>query len=197
MHWVRHYSRDALYTALNCAGKQSEALYLLEQLAENAINESRLSMFVNQSNVKWTLFEFIPDLVMQAIITGCSLRITWKLWLRNLKVMNLTAVIMFIAPMSMHVFKYRYLLYSITDPSGSSLVIEKRIAKFQKSMNLAELYYVYHCIHCFVEQPFTSYLPEALHNMARFLMLKTNKICPRGISRVYPSMMVLFFLTLI
>jgi len=70
------------------------------------------------------------------------------------------------------------------DPEGSSVVIEEQIARFQHHHNLAEVYHVYHSVHHFVEQPFTSLLPEALHNMARFLMHKTVKNCPKGVSKV-------------
>lgn len=37
---------NSYYTALNYAGKQNEALHLLEQLAENAINESRYDLLL-------------------------------------------------------------------------------------------------------------------------------------------------------
>ena len=53
-------------------------------------------------------------------------------------------------------------------------------------MSLAELYNVYYRIHCFVEQPFTSHVPEALHNMARYLIHRIMKTTPPGISKVYP-----------
>ena len=74
----------------------------------------------------------------------------------------------------------------ISDPQGSSLEIEKHVSQFHSHMDLAELYYVYHRIYCFVEQPFTSHIPEALHNMSRFLVHRTMKTTPRGISKVYP-----------
>ena len=75
----------------------------------------------------------------------------------------------------------------IPDPEGSSLKIEKYVSQFHSYMDLSELYYVYHRIYCFVEQPFTSHIPEALLNMSRFLAHRTTKTTPRGISKVYPS----------
>ena len=75
----------------------------------------------------------------------------------------------------------------LTDPEGSSLKIEELVSKFHEHMELAELYYVYHRIYSFVEQPFTSHIPEALHNMARFLAHRIMKSAPPGISKVYPS----------
>ena len=73
------------------------------------------------------------------------------------------------------------------DDSGS--VYRKHLVdKFYHSLDLAECYHVFHAIYCFMEQPFTSYMPEALFNMARYLTLKTLKACPRGISKVYPTL---------
>jgi intraflagellar transport protein 122 len=71
----------------------------------------------------------------------------------------------------------------ISDPQGSSLEIQKYESQFHRYMDLAELYYVYHRIYCFVEQPFTSHIPETLHNMSRFLVHRTMKTTPREISQ--------------
>ena len=76
--------------------------------------------------------------------------------------------------------------YITTDPHGSSFKIEEYVSQFHHYMDLAELYYVYHRIYCFVEQPFTSHIPDALLNMSRFLTHRTMKTTPRGISKVYP-----------
>jgi len=64
---------------------------------------------------------------------------------------------------------------------------EKLVEKFHSCVELSECYHVYNVIHYFMEQPFTSHLPEALLNMSRFLTLKTLKHTPPGISKVYPS----------
>ena len=77
----------------------------------------------------------------------------------------------------------------LSDPEGSSLKIEQCVADFHTYMSLAELYNVYYRIHCFVEQPFTSHVPEALHNMARYLIHRIMKTTPPGISKVYPLCM--------
>lgn len=53
-------------------------------------------------------------------------------------------------------------------------------------MELADTYYAYASIHAFVDQPFTALLPEALHNISRFLTHKITKQCPPGVSKVYP-----------
>ncbi|KAG6796046.1 intraflagellar transport protein [Apis mellifera caucasica] len=47
----------------------------------------------------------------------------------------------------------------------------------------AEIYYAYHEVHKYVEEPFTSLMPDALFNIARFLLIKTENIQIEGISR--------------
>ena len=83
-----------------------------------------------------------------------------------------------------------YLSSIIIDPHGSSLKIEQYISLFHRYMDLAELYHIYHHIYCFVEQPFTSHIPEALLNMSRFLAHRIMKTTPLGISKVYPYMYI-------
>ena len=56
------------------------------------------------------------------------------------------------------------------------------LAQFHKNRHLADVYYAYHVVHKYLEEPFTSYLPEALFNIARFLMVETSNDCPRGVS---------------
>ena len=40
---------------------------------------------------------------------------------------------------------------------------------FYEHQRKANIYYAYHTIHRYIEEPFTSYMPEALFNIARFL----------------------------
>lgn len=63
---------------------------------------------------------------------------------------------------------------------------DANIDKFYENQRLAAVYYAYNPLHHYVEQPFTSYIPEALFNIARFVMneIKNNK--PKGISELYP-----------
>ena len=42
-HCIYNHNDVCIYVALNRAGRETEALHLLEQLAENAINETRYS----------------------------------------------------------------------------------------------------------------------------------------------------------
>jgi len=62
------------------------------------------------------------------------------------------------------------------------------LEKFTKYQRLAEIYYVYHSIHMYAEEPFTSHLPEALFNLSRFLIHATTAwqydVPPKGVSKV-------------
>ncbi|XP_022909973.2 intraflagellar transport protein 122 homolog [Onthophagus taurus] len=57
------------------------------------------------------------------------------------------------------------------------------IKKFLKNEHLANIYYAYHTVYQYLEEPFTSYMPEALFNIARFLMIETNVDRPKKISQ--------------
>ncbi|KAL3283924.1 hypothetical protein HHI36_018092 [Cryptolaemus montrouzieri] len=58
------------------------------------------------------------------------------------------------------------------------------LKEFEKNEQLATIYYAYHSLHRYLEEPFTSFLPEALFNIARFLMSQTSSGCfPKGISQ--------------
>lgn len=46
------------------------------------------------------------------------------------------------------------------------------------------MYYAYHAIQRYIQEPFTSHLPESLFNIARFLMHGAQKELPRGVSKV-------------
>ena len=52
--------------------------------------------------------------------------------------------------------------------------------KFQDYQHRAEIYYVYQTLHRYTEEPFTSHLPEALFNMARFLLHNLSQEIPYG-----------------
>ena len=79
-----------------------------------------------------------------------------------------------------------YILFGTLDTEDGKARIGELTEKFYCSLDLADLYYVFHGVHCFIEQPFTSFMPEALLNMARYLVLRTLKSTPKGISKVYP-----------
>ncbi|KAK9891411.1 hypothetical protein WA026_014648 [Henosepilachna vigintioctopunctata] len=55
--------------------------------------------------------------------------------------------------------------------------------KFEKNERLSAIYYAYHSLHRYLEEPFTSFLPEALFNIARFLMNEIADNKPKGVSQ--------------
>ena len=58
------------------------------------------------------------------------------------------------------------------------------LEKYREFQHKAEMYYVYHSIQRYSDEPFTSHLPEALFNMSRFLLHQLNEKVPVGISKV-------------
>uniref|UniRef100_A0A8C4R8F8 IFT122 zinc ribbon domain-containing protein n=1 Tax=Eptatretus burgeri TaxID=7764 RepID=A0A8C4R8F8_EPTBU len=58
------------------------------------------------------------------------------------------------------------------------------LEKFHHFQCQAELYYAFHFIQRFTDDPFTSLLPESIFNIARFLLHSTTKVVPPGISKV-------------
>ncbi|CAG9855625.1 unnamed protein product [Phyllotreta striolata] len=61
---------------------------------------------------------------------------------------------------------------------------EQYLKCFETNEKLAEIYYAYNTVHKYLEEPFTSYMPEALFNIARFLMTEVTgrKQCVKGVS---------------
>ncbi|XP_054168644.1 intraflagellar transport protein 122 homolog [Oppia nitens] len=58
------------------------------------------------------------------------------------------------------------------------------IDKYYDLSNKADIYYAYHNIYRYVEEPFTSYFADALFNMARYLYHQTMHFLPNGVSKV-------------
>ena len=62
----------------------------------------------------------------------------------------------------------------------------ENLKKFHEYQTKANIYYAYHTIQRYTDEPFTSYMPEALFNISRFLMHEiqqdTNNV-PKGVSR--------------
>mmetsp|Transcript_26127 Transcript_26127/g.60322 ORF Transcript_26127/g.60322 Transcript_26127/m.60322 type:complete len:1204 (+) Transcript_26127:58-3669(+) len=62
---------------------------------------------------------------------------------------------------------------------------EKRLRVFNQMYATADMYYAYHCIYRYTTEPFTSLLPEAVFNTARFLL---SRLSPeRGAKGVQPD----------
>merc|ERR1719411_871709 len=59
------------------------------------------------------------------------------------------------------------------------------LMKFREFQKKASIYYAYHTIQRYTDEPFTSYMPEALFNISRYLMnewWKDQKV-PQGVSK--------------
>ena len=75
--------------------------------------------------------------------------------------------------------------------SGELTDVEDNILEsFYEYQRKAEIYYVYHTIQRYMDEPFTSQLPEALFNMGRFLLHCLIKEAPHGVSRVHALLAV-------
>ncbi|KAJ3115409.1 hypothetical protein HK098_006954, partial [Nowakowskiella sp. JEL0407] len=56
-------------------------------------------------------------------------------------------------------------------PTEELTMVEKKFLKFYyECIEFAEIYYAYHHIQRYLDQPFTTHLPESLWNMARFVL---------------------------
>ncbi|XP_046605986.1 intraflagellar transport protein 122 homolog isoform X1 [Neodiprion virginianus] len=71
--------------------------------------------------------------------------------------------------------------------SQLSLDLSKRtdeiMATFQIYYDKADIYYAYNEVYKYLEEPFTSLMPEALFNISRFLLMKTQDIQVEGVSQ--------------
>ncbi|KAK7866290.1 hypothetical protein R5R35_007119 [Gryllus longicercus] len=60
---------------------------------------------------------------------------------------------------------------------------QEMIAKFYEHEKYASIYYAYDTIQRYLDEPFTSYMPEGLFNISRFLLHEIKDGCPKGISQ--------------
>ena len=62
----------------------------------------------------------------------------------------------------------------------------ENLKKFHEYQTKANIYYAYHTIQRYTDEPFTSYMPEALFNISRYLMHEISQQesnVPKGVSR--------------
>ncbi|XP_041457748.1 intraflagellar transport protein 122 homolog isoform X2 [Lytechinus variegatus] len=126
--WLAENDRfEEAQRAFHKAGRQDEAVRVLEQLTHNAVLESRF----NDAG--------------------------YYFWMLSMQCLDIAAD------------------------------IDKRrdmLLKFQEFQAKAEMYYVYHSIQRYTDEPFTSHLPDALFNMSRYLWHAILNDIPHGISKV-------------
>ncbi|KAI9197284.1 WD40-repeat-containing domain protein [Polychytrium aggregatum] len=61
------------------------------------------------------------------------------------------------------------------------------VVAFYRYQELADVYYAYYFVQRYIDEPFTSHLPESILCMAKFILhfFNKNPVLPRGLSRVY------------
>ncbi|XP_072181762.1 intraflagellar transport protein 122 homolog [Diadema setosum] len=127
--WLAENDRfEEAQRAFHKAGRQDEAVRVLEQLTHNAVLESRF----NDAG--------------------------YYFWMLSMQCLEIAG-----------------------DDRDKS---EEMLRKFQEFQAKAEMYYVYHSIQRYTDEPFTSHLPDALFNMARYLWHTILNDIPYGISKV-------------
>ncbi|XP_077073746.1 intraflagellar transport protein 122 homolog isoform X2 [Siphateles boraxobius] len=127
--WLAEHDRfEEAQRAFHRAGRQAEAVRVLEQLTHNAVVESRFS---DASYYYWMLSMQCLDIARE-----------------------------------------------------NSEKKEEMLKKFHSFQHLAELYHVYHSVHRYMSEPFSSNMPEILFNISRFLFHNLTRDVPMGISKV-------------
>ncbi|KAI8615618.1 hypothetical protein BC830DRAFT_282435 [Chytriomyces sp. MP71] len=86
-------------------------------------------------------------------------------------------------------------LQSVPDETQANQLNEEQmeaLSAFERHRSTSEIYFAFHSVRKFVDEPFTSHLPESLLSMATFLLNQTMKAQPPpGVSKAY----ILFALT--
>lgn len=113
--------------AFHKADKPEQAVFVLKQLIENAIDETR---FIDAGYYNWILSRQCLDMAQE-----------------------------------------------------TNEEIEKAKSDFVYHDKCASIYYAYHAIHKYLEEPFTSYQPEALFNISRFLLNETRHSRPKAVTQ--------------
>ncbi|XP_065343413.1 intraflagellar transport protein 122 homolog [Cloeon dipterum] len=111
--------------AFHKAGRPQEALKVLQQLTDNAINEKR---FDDAGYYNWVLSMQYLDMAREKLEEQ-----------------------------------------------------DNMLKRFMECQQDASIYYAYHAIQRYTDEPFTSYMPEALFNIARFLLHEIKDSRPKGV----------------
>uniref|UniRef100_H3DKP0 Intraflagellar transport protein 122 homolog n=1 Tax=Tetraodon nigroviridis TaxID=99883 RepID=H3DKP0_TETNG len=134
--WLAENDRfEEAQRAFHKAGRQNEAVKVLEQLTHNAVVENRFS------------------------------DAGYYYWMLSMQCLDIAR--------------------------GSEDQRKGMLKKFERFQHLAELYHVYHSIQRFMDEPFSSHMPETLFNICRFLLNHLHKELPPGISKKGNTLYVL------
>lgn len=68
--------------------------------------------------------------------------------------------------------------------AGTNLNVNELLHRHSVYSRCADVYYAFHVIQRFIDEPFTSFMPEAIFNIARFLYHETLTESPKGVSKV-------------
>uniref|UniRef100_A0A674NEH9 Intraflagellar transport protein 122 homolog n=1 Tax=Takifugu rubripes TaxID=31033 RepID=A0A674NEH9_TAKRU len=127
--WLAENDRfEEAQRAFHKAGRQNEAVKVLEQLTHNAVVENRFS------------------------------DAGYYYWMLSMQCLDIAR--------------------------GETPQRNEMLEKFEHFQHLAELYHIYHSIQRFMDEPFSSHMPETLFNICRFLLNNLHKEIPPGISKV-------------
>ncbi|CAB0043487.1 unnamed protein product [Trichogramma brassicae] len=78
---------------------------------------------------------------------------------------------------------YFYWLLSQISLDLKSSAEDKKLI-FMSYYDKADIYYAYYEVYKYLEEPFTALMPEALFNISRFLLTKTNNLTLEGVSKL-------------
>ena len=71
------------------------------------------------------------------------------------------------------------------DELEHNAVDQRNLERFYEFQQKAEIYYAYHSIYRYTDEPFTSLLPDALFQTAQYILNHTREPVPHGLSKVY------------
>ena len=75
------------------------------------------------------------------------------------------------------------LMHVVDYLDNNAVTTNEMLMKFREFQKKASIYYAYHTIQRYTDEPFTSYMPEALFNISRFLMHELLFTHPKGVSK--------------
>eukprot|EP01137_Pigoraptor_chileana_P031284 Opistho-2@18911 len=169
--WLVQSDRfDEAQKAYRKAGRRDEALKILERLAHNAVIEAR---FDDAAYYMWSL----AAETLEAARPGNAVAA------QSETAMSKPGMTLSGLAHAHSVTNTNATASTARTPGTGSKKQLVALQKFRDLAEKAELYYAYHTVHRYMEEPFTSHLPQSVFNMARFLMHRMMKETPIGISR--------------
>ncbi|OXB55787.1 hypothetical protein ASZ78_014330 [Callipepla squamata] len=187
--WLAENDRfEEAQKAFHKAGRQREAVRVLEQLTHNAVVESR---FNDAAYYYWMLSMQCLDIArgLPQGLTVMPFPPTENEEQKNelLQKFHHFQQLAEVYHVYHYIQRYTGLTVMPFPPTENEEQKNELLQKFHHFQQLAEVYHVYHYIQRYTEEPFSFHLPETLFNISRFLLHSLTKETPLGISKVYPS----------